>query len=184
MGIYASMAVAAFIGLVWQMKMANLAVAAMAPIGAVFTFIALVTGSAWGKPMWGTWWVWDARLTSELVLLFLYVGVIALWHAFDDRRLAAALELLRREGVSEKEFREAKNQLRGSYLLGLESPGGRMQSMGRGQLHLGQCMTPEETIAKIEAVTQADVNAVAERIFAAEPCLSVVGKNASVYLAR
>ena len=94
------------------------------------------------------------------------------------------LELLRREGVSEKEFREAKNQLRGSYLLGLESPGGRMQSMGRGQLHLGQCMTPEETIAKIEAVTQADVNAVAERIFAAEPCLSVVGKNASVYLAR
>ena len=94
------------------------------------------------------------------------------------------LELLRREGVGEKEFREAKNQLRGSYLLGLESPGGRMQSMGRGQLHLGQCMTPEETIAKIEAVTQADVNAVAERIFAAEPCLSVVGKNASVYLAR
>lgn len=94
------------------------------------------------------------------------------------------LELLRREGVSEKEFREAKNQLRGSYLLGLESPGGRMQSMGRGQLHLGQCMTPEETIAKIEAVTQVDVNAVAERIFAAEPCLSVVGKNASVYLAR
>ena len=88
MGIYASMAVAAFIGLVWQMKMANLALAAMAPIGAVFTFIALVTGSAWGKPMWGTWWVWDARLTSELVLLFLYVGAIALWHAFDDRRLA------------------------------------------------------------------------------------------------
>ena len=78
MGIYASMAVAAFIGLVWQMKMANLAVAAMAPIGAVFTFIALVTGSAWGKPMWGTWWGWDARLTTDLVLLFLYVGVIAL----------------------------------------------------------------------------------------------------------
>lgn len=74
MGIYASMAVAAFIGLVWQMKMANLAVAAMAPIGAVFTFIALVTGSAWGKPMWGTWWVWDARLTSELVLLFFVCG--------------------------------------------------------------------------------------------------------------
>lgn len=69
-------------------EMANLALAAMAPIGAVFTFIALVTGSAWGKPMWGTRWVWDARLTSELVLLFLYVGAIALWHAFDDRRLA------------------------------------------------------------------------------------------------
>jgi len=88
MGIYSAMAVAAFIGLVWQMKMSDLAVAAMAPVGAVFTFIALVTGSAWGKPMWGTWWVWDARLTSELVLLFLYLGVIALYNAFDDRRLA------------------------------------------------------------------------------------------------
>ncbi len=88
MGIYAAMAVAAFTGLVWQMKMASLAVAAMAPVGAVYTFIALVTGAAWGKPMWGTWWVWDARLTSELVLLFLYAGVIALWHAFDDRKMA------------------------------------------------------------------------------------------------
>lgn len=88
MGIYASMAIAAFIGLIWQMKMADLAVAAMAPVGAIYTLIALVTGSAWGKPMWGTWWIWDARLTSELVLLFLYVGVIALYNAFDDRRLA------------------------------------------------------------------------------------------------
>lgn len=88
MGIYASMAIAAFIGLVWQMKMAENAVMAMALPGAVYTFIALVTGSVWGKPMWGTWWVWDARLTSELVLLFLYVGVIALYNAFDDRRLA------------------------------------------------------------------------------------------------
>ncbi|MFZ4831554.1 heme ABC transporter permease [Rouxiella sp. Mn2063] len=88
MGIYSVMAVAAFIGLVWQMKMSELAMAAMAPVGAVFTFIALVTGSAWGKPMWGTWWVWDARLTSELVLLFLYLGVIALYNSFDDRRTA------------------------------------------------------------------------------------------------
>lgn len=88
MGIYASMATAAFIGLVWQIKTADLAVMAMAPVGAAFTFIALVTGSAWGKPMWGTWWIWDARLTSELVLLFLYVGAIALYSAFDDRRLA------------------------------------------------------------------------------------------------
>lgn len=88
MGIYASMAIAAFIGLVWQIKTADLAVMAMAPVGAAFTFIALVTGSAWGKPMWGTWWIWDARLTSELVLLFLYVGAIALYSAFDDRRLA------------------------------------------------------------------------------------------------
>ncbi|MFS2224787.1 heme ABC transporter permease [Pantoea sp. B65] len=88
LGIYASMAIAALVGLVWQIKTADLAAAAMAPVGAVFTFIALVTGSAWGKPMWGTWWIWDARLTSELVLLFLYIGVIALYHAFDDRRVA------------------------------------------------------------------------------------------------
>ncbi len=88
MGIYAAMAIAAFCGLVWQLKTADLTAAAMAPVGAVFTFIALVTGSAWGKPMWGTWWIWDARLTSELVLLFLYMGVIALYNAFDDRRVA------------------------------------------------------------------------------------------------
>ncbi|MDF7680389.1 heme ABC transporter permease [Enterobacteriaceae bacterium ESL0689] len=88
MGIYASMACAAFVGLVWQWKMADLSVAAMAPVGAIYTFIALVTGATWGKPMWGTWWVWDARLTSELVLLFLYIGTIALYNAFDDRRLA------------------------------------------------------------------------------------------------
>jgi heme exporter protein C len=88
MGIYVAMAIAAFTGLVWQIKMALLTVAAMAPVGAVFTFIALVTGAAWGKPMWGAWWVWDARLTSELVLLFLYLGAIALYQAFDDRRMA------------------------------------------------------------------------------------------------
>lgn len=89
MGIYMSMAIAAFIGLVWQLKLSNMAAAAMAPIGAVFTFIALITGAVWGKPMWGTWWVWDARLTSELILLFLYLGVIALYHAFDDQKTAA-----------------------------------------------------------------------------------------------
>ncbi|MCW2255597.1 heme exporter protein C [Providencia alcalifaciens] len=88
MGIYMTMAIVAFIGLIWQMKVAEIAIAAMAPIGAVFTFIALVTGATWGKPMWGAWWVWDARLTSELILLFLYIGIIALWHAFDDRRTA------------------------------------------------------------------------------------------------
>ncbi|MCT8342771.1 MULTISPECIES: heme ABC transporter permease [Photorhabdus] len=87
-GIYALMAIAALIGLVWQMKMSNTIVAAMAPVGAVFTFIALITGSAWGKPMWGTWWVWDARLTSELILLFLYIGTIALYNTFEDHRLA------------------------------------------------------------------------------------------------
>lgn len=88
MGIYGAMAVAAFVGLVWQLKLASLAVAAMAPIGAVYTFIALVTGALWGKPMWGTWWIWDARLTSELILLFIYMGIIALWNAFDNRRTA------------------------------------------------------------------------------------------------
>lgn len=88
MGIYAMMAGAAFVGLVWQMKMADLTLMALAPAGAGYTLIALVTGAAWGKPMWGTWWIWDARLTSELVLLFLYAGIIALWNAFDDRRLA------------------------------------------------------------------------------------------------
>ncbi len=89
MGVYMSMAIAAFIGLVWQWRLSNMAAAAMAPIGATFTFIALVTGAIWGKPMWGTWWVWDARLTSELILLFLYLGVIALYHAFDDQKTAA-----------------------------------------------------------------------------------------------
>ena len=65
-----------------------LSMIAMAPIGAVMTFIALFTGAAWGKPMWGAWWVWDARLTSELILLFLYMGVIALYGAFEDKQQA------------------------------------------------------------------------------------------------
>lgn len=89
MGIYGSMALAAFVALVWQIKQAHLAMMAMAPIGALFTFLALVTGAIWGKPMWGTWWVWDARLTSELILLFLYLGVMALYMAFPDRTLGA-----------------------------------------------------------------------------------------------
>lgn len=89
MGIYASMAIAALVALVWQIKQANLAMVAIAPIGAVFTFLALVTGAVWGKPTWGTWWVWDARLTSELILLFLYFGVIALYSAFQDKSIGA-----------------------------------------------------------------------------------------------
>jgi len=88
MGIYVGMAIAALSSLVWQLRMADASAAALAPIGAVFTAIALLTGAAWGKPMWGTWWVWDARLTSELILLFLYLGVIALHNAFDDKQLA------------------------------------------------------------------------------------------------
>lgn len=102
-------------------------------------------------------------------------------HAVLDETLKQ-LDLLCRDGVTEKEFREAKNQLRGSYLLGLESPGSRMQSMGRGQLHLDRCMTPEETVAKIEAVTIESVNAVARRVFSNAPCISVVGKQAETYI--
>lgn len=86
MFVYAVMAICSAISLIWRMKLADAVARASAPIGAVYTFLALVTGSLWGKPMWGTWWVWDARLTSELILLFLYLGYIALVSAFDDRR--------------------------------------------------------------------------------------------------
>lgn len=89
MFIYAMMAGAAAIGLVWKIKLADTFVSACAPIGASFTFLALLTGSLWGKPMWGTWWVWDARLTSELILLFLYIGFMALQSAIDEPRRAA-----------------------------------------------------------------------------------------------
>ncbi|MGI9320565.1 MAG: heme ABC transporter permease [Thiogranum sp.] len=87
--IYVVMAGAGAIGLIWHMKLAEVMAISSAHIGASFTFLALVTGSIWGKPMWGTWWVWDARLTSELILLFLYLGVIALHNAVEDKRTAA-----------------------------------------------------------------------------------------------
>ena len=83
--VYGTMAVAAAIGLVWRIKLGHAVAAASAPIGASFTFLALATGSIWGKPMWGTWWVWDARLTSELLLLFLFAGIIALRSSTDSR---------------------------------------------------------------------------------------------------
>ncbi|MDG6239665.1 heme ABC transporter permease [Glaesserella parasuis] len=89
MGIYGSMAVAALIAAVWQIRQAHLAMISMAPIGMVFAFLSLVTGAIWGKPMWGTWWVWDARLTSALVLFFLYLGVMALYSAFQDKNTGA-----------------------------------------------------------------------------------------------
>ena len=85
---YVLMAVAAAVGLVWRIKLAHAVAAACAPIGASFTIVALATGSIWGKPMWGTWWVWDARLTSTLVLLFLYFGYMALRAAIDDENRA------------------------------------------------------------------------------------------------
>jgi heme exporter protein C len=86
--IYVAMAVWAAIGLIWRIKLADVMLISAAPIGASFTFCALVTGMLWGKPMWGTYWVWDARLTSELILLFLYLGIIALYSAIDDKRTA------------------------------------------------------------------------------------------------
>jgi heme exporter protein C len=82
---YIVMAAAAGIGLIWRMKLAHAVAAAAAPLGAWFTFLALATGSIWGRPMWGTWWEWgDPRLTSELILLFLYFGYMALRAAIDD----------------------------------------------------------------------------------------------------
>jgi len=86
---YMMMAVAAVISLVWKMKLADMFIASAAPIGAAFTFLALFTGAVWGKPTWGTWWVWDARLTAMLVLLFLYFGVIALKSALENIDLAS-----------------------------------------------------------------------------------------------
>ncbi|AMN47037.1 heme ABC transporter permease [Steroidobacter denitrificans] len=86
--VYVAMAVAAAIGLIWRMKLAHAFAAACAPVGAWFTVLALLTGSIYGKPMWGTWWEWDPRLTSELILLFLYLGYMALRSSFDDTQRA------------------------------------------------------------------------------------------------
>ena len=83
------MAVSAAIGLIWKMKLAEMVAKSCAVIGASFAFLALVTGSIWGKPTWGTWWIWDARLTSMLVLFFFYVGIIALNNAIEDAQNAA-----------------------------------------------------------------------------------------------
>ncbi len=89
LSLYSGMAIAGIVALIWRIKLAECAIAALAPVGASFTALALLTGMLWGKPMWGAWWKWDARLTSELVLLFLYLGVIGLNSAFADRRSAA-----------------------------------------------------------------------------------------------
>lgn len=86
---YGLMAVSALGTLVWRHPLADVSAKAAAPIGAAFTFLALVTGSLWGKPMWGTWWVWDARLTSVLVLFIMYLGLIALWRTIEDPTRAA-----------------------------------------------------------------------------------------------
>lgn len=88
MFIYVVMAITSAIGLIWKIRLADMVASASAPIGASFTFLALVTGSLWGKPMWGAYWVWDARLTSELILLFLYFGYMALQSSIEDQRVA------------------------------------------------------------------------------------------------
>ncbi|WP_323752115.1 heme ABC transporter permease CcmC [Marinobacter sp.] len=87
--IYIMMASAAVVTLVWRMKLADVFVKSIAPVGLMFTFLSLFTGAVWGKPTWGTWWVWDARLTSMLILLFLYGGVIALDRSINDEKSAA-----------------------------------------------------------------------------------------------
>lgn len=88
---YAVMAGASAAGFIWKHPLADVAAKSTAPIGAVFTALALVTGSLWGKPMWGTWWAWDARLTSVLILFFLYLGYIAVWETVEERARAARL---------------------------------------------------------------------------------------------
>src|SRR5215216_1664152 len=98
MGCWTVMTIAALGTLVWRHPLADVAAKAAAPIGAAFTLICLVTGSLWGRPMWGTYWVWDARLTSVLVLFIMYLGVIALWRTVEDPsragRAAAILTLV------------------------------------------------------------------------------------------
>jgi heme exporter protein C len=98
LSVYAWMALSSAVALIWKHPLADLIAKACAPIGACFTLIALVTGSLWGQPTWGTWWVWDARLPSVLILFFLYLGHIALVNAFDDpgrgARAAAILALV------------------------------------------------------------------------------------------
>ncbi|GAB4391749.1 MAG: heme ABC transporter permease CcmC [Gammaproteobacteria bacterium] len=89
LGCYTFMGFCAVLFLVWRIKLADIMVQSSAVLGAWMTVLALISGALWGKPMWGTWWIWDARLTSELILLFLYIGIIALRSAFDDKQIAA-----------------------------------------------------------------------------------------------
>ena len=91
MGAYMAMVSGALGVLVWRHPLADVAARSAAPIGAVFTFLGLATGSIWGKPMWGTWWVWDARLTSFLVLLIIYLGLIALWNSIEEPAKSARM---------------------------------------------------------------------------------------------
>lgn len=85
---YYVMAVAGAVGLIWKMKLADMVMKSAAPIGAALTFVSLISGAIWGKPTWGAWWVWDARITSMLILLFLYLGVMALQEAYQHQDTA------------------------------------------------------------------------------------------------
>ena len=89
LGVFAGMAIYSAIALIWRIKLCEILAMACAAPGAAFTLVTLITGAIWGKPMWGTWWDWDPRLTTELILLFMYLGVIGLYHAIEDRRAAA-----------------------------------------------------------------------------------------------
>ena len=130
--VYTIMAVASAVALIWRIKVGHAVAAASAPIGASLTLLALVTGSLWGKPMWGTYWAWDPRLTSELILLFLYVGVMSLRSAFEDPargdRAAALLAVVGVVNVPIVHFSVVWwNSLhQGSTLVTLEGP--KMQS--------------------------------------------------------
>lgn len=100
MFVYAAMAAASAVAFIWKHPLADVAAKESAPIGVVFTGLALASGMLWGQPMWGAWWVWDARLTSELVLFFLYIGYIVIWNAIDDPiRAARAARILALVGV-------------------------------------------------------------------------------------
>lgn len=89
MFVYGCMALASAVAFIWKHPLADVAAKASAPIGCIFTALALITGMLWGKPMWGAWWVWDARLTSVLILFFMYLGYIVLWSAIEDPARAA-----------------------------------------------------------------------------------------------
>jgi heme exporter protein C len=86
--IYYTMTIAAIVSMIWRMKMAGIFIKSMAPIGASFTFLALISGSIWGQPTWGTWWIWDARLTSTLVLFIFYIAIISLYSSFSEKKSA------------------------------------------------------------------------------------------------
>ena len=120
MGVWAVMSIASIGTLVWRHPLADVAAKAAAPLGAAFTFLALLTGSLWGRPMWGTYWVWDARLTSVLVLFLMYLGVMALWRTVDDPRARGAR---RRDPHAGRRDQPADHQVLGRLVEHVASAG-------------------------------------------------------------